>query len=318
MISGNSTMVEYATKYLALRRGLGYQLRTQGVLLLDFARYADETGHYGPITIELATSWTMLSKASPPSIAQRLSVVRQFARHRVAFDPLTEVPPAGLLGSPVRRKSPHIYTDREIAELLLVAGTLRPQGGLRSKTYIVLFSLLASTGLRISECRHLTHQDVDLDAGLLIIRETKFRKTRLVPLHLSAVTALRCYVDTRNSYLDTAPSEFFFRTDHAGSLRKSAVEATFGYLRTRLGWIGQGHVRRPRIHDLRHTFAVRRLVRWYEEGADIDKKIFALSTYLGHAKISDTYWYLSAVPELLAITSRRFEHFSQQEWEDVQ
>lgn len=311
MTTKNASMVALVNEYLALRRGLGFRLRVQGWLLLGFARYADEIGHDGPITIELATQWATMSRSSPPSIAQRLSVVRQFARHRIAFDLATEVPPSDLLGSPVRRKSPHIYSDTEIAELLRSAMALRPRGGLRPQTYVSLFSLLASTGLRISEARHLTSQDVNLDAGILIIRETKFRKSRLVPLHLSAVAALQRYVAIRDGHVDTPNSDFFFRTDHAAFLGTRAVESTFDYLRAKLGWTIQGRTRRPRIHDLRHTFAVRRLIRWYDEGVDVEAKIFALSTYLGHAKVTDTYWYLSAVPELLAITSRRFEHFSQ-------
>lgn len=318
MTPSDTSMVALVTEYLALRRGLGFDLRTQGWLLLDFARYADETGHQGPITIDLATRWATMSKSSPPSIAQRLSVVRQFARHRIAFDSKTEVPPTGLLGCPVRRKPPHIYSDAEITELLRAAGALRPCGGLRPQTYVALFSLLASTGLRISEARHLTRQDVDLDAGLLVIRETKFRKSRLVPLHPSAVTALQHYGVLRDRYPDTHRSEFFFRTDQVAALKKRTVESTFDSLRVRLGWTVEGRARRPCIHDLRHSFAVRRLLRWYDEGTDVEKKIFALSTYLGHAKVTDTYWYLSATPELLAITSRRFEHFAQPEWEEIQ
>lgn len=318
MTPSDTSMVALVTEYLALRRGLGFDLRAQEWLLLNFARYADETGHQGPITIDLATRWATMSKSSPPSIAQRLSVVRQFARHRIAFDSKTEVPPTGLLGCPVRRKPPHIYSDAEIAELLRAAGALRPCGGLRPQTYVALFSLLASTGLRISEARHLTRQDVDLDAGLLVIRETKFRKSRLVPLHPSAVTALQHYGVLRDRYPDTHRSEFFFRTDQVAALKKRTVESTFDSLRVRLGWTVEGRARRPCIHDLRHSFAVRRLLRWYDEGTDVEKKIFALSTYLGHAKVTDTYWYLSATPELLAITSRRFEHFAQPEWEEIQ
>ncbi|OFV88151.1 MAG: hypothetical protein A3J75_07145 [Acidobacteria bacterium RBG_16_68_9] len=253
MTSSDISMVALVTEYLALRRGLGFDLRVQGWLLLDFARYADEIGHHGPITIDIATRWATVSKSSPVSIAQRLSVVRQFARHRLAFDPSTEVPPAGLLGCPVRRKPPHIYADAEIAELLRVAATVRPREGLRPQTYIALFSLLASTGLRISEARHLTHQDVDLGAGILVIRETKFRKSRLVPLHPSAVMALQRYAALRDGFPDTARSEFFFRTDHAAALRKRAVESTFSRLRIRLGWDAQGRARCPRIHDLRHN-----------------------------------------------------------------
>lgn len=317
MSPNDASMSTLVTEYLALRRGLGFDLRVTGWLLCNFARYADAIGHQGPITIDLATRWAATSQAGPPQIAQRLSVVRQFARHRAAYDPATEVPPTEHLGGPARRKPPHIYSDAEIVELLRAAARLRPRGGLRPQTYVALFSLLACTGLRVSEARHLTTPDVDLDASLLVIRETKFRKSRLVPLHPSAVTALTRYAALRDRYANVPRSEYFFRTDHASALRQRAVESTFGKLRTRLGWTARGRARRPRVHDLRHTFASRRLLRWYEEGADIDQKILALATYLGHAKVTDTYWYLSAIPELLAVTAHRFEQWARRTGEDV-
>lgn len=150
MTISDAPMDALVTEYLALRRGLGFDLRVTGWLLRDFARYAEATEHHGPITIELATQWATASQAGPHQIAQRLSVVRQFARHCAGYDPETEVPPAGLLGRPARRKPPHIYSDAEIAELLRAAATLRPRGGLRPQTYVMLFSLLACTGLRVS------------------------------------------------------------------------------------------------------------------------------------------------------------------------
>lgn len=317
MTPSDTPMVALVTDYLALRRGLGFDLRVSGWLLLDFARYADATGHHGPITIDLATRWAATSKSGAPQIAQRLAVVGQFARHRVAFDPAPEIPPTGLAGCPARRKPPHIYSDAEIAALLQAAAALRPRGGLRPHTYVALFSLIASTGLRISEARHLTRRDVDLDGGRLVIRESKCRKSRLVPLHPTAATALQRYAVLRDGYSGTPHAEFFFRTDHAAALKQRAVESTFDGLRVRLGWTAQGRARRPRIHDLRHTFAVRRLLRWYDEGADVEQKILALATYLGHAKVTDTYWYLSATPELLATTARRFEHFAQRAAEAI-
>jgi integrase len=174
----------------------------------------------------------------------------------------------------------------------------------------VFFSLLASTGLRLSEARHLYRRDVDLDQGLLIVRAGKFHKTRLVPLHPTSVQALATYARWRDSFRNDPPSEFFFRTERAPRLQRAAVEKTFSRLRERLGGSPRGRTRGPRIHDFRHTFAVRRLLRWYEDGVDVDRKILALSTYLGHAKVTDTYWYLSAVPELMAVTAERFEQFA--------
>lgn len=297
--------------YLALRRGMGFDIEQLGWLLRDFARYTERIEHRGPITVDLAVQWAMSSRSGDPARGERrLWAVRQFARHRAAFDPATEVAPAGLLGRIPGRTQPHIYSDAEISALLRECSRLRPRGGLRPTTYVVFFSLLASTGLRLSEARHLERRDVDLAHGLLTIRMSKFRKSRLVPLHPTSVQALTSYAARRDAFRDVPRSEFFFRTDRAPALDRFAIEKTFSSVRHRLGWTAPGRARRPHIHDLRHTFAVRRLLRWYEEGVDLDRKILALATYLGHARVSHTYWYLSAVPELMAITAQRFEQFA--------
>lgn len=300
-------------EYLAARRGLGFGLETDEGVLRDFARHAERIGHSGPVTIELAVQWARSSSRSrkPVQAARRLAIVRQFARYRALVDPATEVPPVGLLGPILRRRStPHIYTEAEIAALLQQARRLRPRGGLRPATYVTFFALLASTGLRLSEARRLTTDDADLVDGILTIRETKFRKSRLVPLHPTTTRALRRYADRRDTY--AAPrSEYFFRTERSPRLSLSAVETTFRELRQRLDWTAQGRTTQPRIHGLRHTFVVRRLLRWRQEGADVDRKILALATYLGHTGVTHTYWYCTAVPELLASTGQRFERFAQ-------
>ncbi|MFC1639620.1 tyrosine-type recombinase/integrase [Gemmatimonadota bacterium] len=308
--------LDQVEEYLAFRRGLGFDLKTPRWLLLDFARHADRVGHQGSITIDLAVQWALSTRSiDPAQPARRLSALRQFARHRAVFDPATEVPPVGLLGPMPRRKQPHIYSDAEVAALLRQASLLLPHRELRPRTYVTFFSLLASTGLRLSEACRIVPNDVDLSDGVLIVREGKFRKSRLVPLHPTTTKALARYAAHRNTSRWTRSEGGFFCTDHAPALTCAAVQKTFSRLRHRLGWTAQGRARRPRIHDLRHTFAVRRLLRWYEEGADVDRKILALSTYLGHAKATDTYWYLSAVPELMAITSQRFERFARGEQE---
>ena len=217
------------------------------------------------------------------------------------------------MGASARQET--LPTIWRISALLRECSLLRPRDGLRPRTYVAFFSLLASTGLRLSEARRLERSDVDLSKGLLTVRAGKFRKSRLVPLHPSSVQALARYVRQRDAFRFAPRSEFFFRTDHGRALQRAAVEKTFSRLRDRLRWTSQERARRPRIHDLRHTFAVRRLLRWYEEGTDLDRKMLALSTYLGHAKVTDTYWYLSAVPELMAITSRRFAQFARREQE---
>jgi len=309
------SFLDQVEEYLSFRRGLGFDLKSPRWLLLDFARHAERVGHQGPITIDLAVQWALSTRSiDPAQPVRRLSVVRQFARHCAVFDPATEIPPAGLLGRGPGRKQPHIYSDAEIAAVLRQASLLLPRRGLRPKTYVTFFSLLVSTGLRLSEACGLASSDVDLSDGVLTVREGKFRKSRLVPLHPTTTQALTRYAAHRNASRQTQ-SGAFFRTDRAPELTRAAVEKTFSRLRHRLGWTAQGRARRPRIHDMRHTFAMRRLLCWYEEGADVDQKILALSTYLGHAKVTDTYWYLSAVPELMAITSQRFERFARGEQE---
>ena len=306
--------VALAGQYLAMRRSLGFALTTQGRLLLDFARLADETAGTGPLTVDLAVRWAESSqKRSPSNTARRLTVVRGFAKHCAGFDPATQIPPLGMFAGTTRRKPPHIYSDEEMADLLRAAAQLRPRGGLRPQTYVTLFSLLASTGLRVSEARRLSCRDVDLEQALLTVRESKFRKSRLVPLHASAVEPLRIYAARRDRCRSAPRSDFFFRTEYAPHLTLNAVETEFWRMRKVLGWTANGRARLPRIHDARHTFAARRLLRWHEEGADVERKLAVLATYLGHDGVTQTYWYLSAVPELMALTARRFERFARKE-----
>jgi integrase len=305
----SQTLLLKVEDYLAVRRGLGFELKSAEKDLRQFVRYADRVGHQGPLTIDLAVAWARWSRsADPAQAAKRLVAVRAFARYLTALDPATEVPPIGLLGPLPRRRQPHIYSDTEIAALLARSSRLLPRRGLRPRTYVTLFSLLVSTGLRLSEACRLQLDDVDLADGVITVRQGKFRKARLVPLHPTMTQALNCYATER----DVALSGCFFRTDHAPALKPDTVQKTFSRLRTRLGWTAQGRARLPRVHDLRHTFAVRRLLRWHAAGVDLDRKMLALSTYLGHAKPSHTYWYLEAVPELMAITAERFEHFARQ------
>jgi integrase len=313
----NSNLLAWVDEYLSFRRGLGFDLGSAAWHLRSFARYAEQVGHRGPITLDLATQWALRSRSGEPAqAARRLAVIRLFARHRALIDPATEIPPVGLFGRVPRRRQPHIYNDGEIRSLLQQASRM-PRGGLCPKTYVAFFALLLSTGLRLSEACCLTCGDVDLDRALLTIRGTKFRKSRCVPLHPSATRALTQYAADRDAVVPSDPSSFFFRTQRVPKLTPAAVQKAFARIRRRLGWTAQGRARRPRIHDTRHTFAVRRLLRWYEEGVDVGQKILALSTYLGHAKVTDTYWYLTGVPELLAIASQRFERLPQQTQERV-
>ena len=301
--------------YLRLRRSLGFKLQTHGVLLASFVRYAEHLGHQGPSTIELAVAWALqTSSHDPAAAAQRLAPVRLFTRHQAALDGVTQIPPEGILGDvPRRRPQPHIYSDAEIAALLDACRQLTPQGGLRPVTYVTLFGLLACTGLRLAEACRLDCADVEMDAGVLTVSETKFHKSRLVPLHPTAIVALESYLAECETRIGVGASGRLFRTERTDHLKPDTVLKTFCRIRQRLAWSAQGRARRPRIHDLRHTFTVRRLLAWHHEGADVDVKMLALSTYLGHAKPSETYWYLTAIPELMAVTSHTFENFANQQ-----
>jgi len=304
----SAAMLDAVNEYLATRRALGYQLLVEGEELRRFAEYAGRIGHDGPITTELAVSWAKLPEGAAPLYwARRLDMVRRLATYQAMNQPGTEIPPKGIFGPSYRRPAPHIYTPEEIEALIQQASRLGPNGGLRPHTYATLFGLLSCTGLRISEALRLSVSDVDLQNGILTITGAKFHKSRLVPLHTTTVEALRDYALHRQTHLPNAVSANFFLTERGTALKYHKTLLTFIELRKNLGW-SEGD-RPPRIHDLRHTFAVTTLLNWYRRGEDIGNKVAALATYLGHVHVSDTYWYLSAVPELLAAAGSRFEAY---------
>jgi site-specific recombinase XerD len=310
-MSGHATMINRAQEYLAHRRALGFALDSSGTLLLRFARFADRSNHRGPLTADMALRWASLPQtASPRYRAERLSIVRGFARYLAAEDGRSQVPDHRLLGQNHYRLQPHIYSDRQLRELVLAAAKLPPVDRLRPYTYSTLFGLLASTGLRVSEALNLNRERVDLDRGILRIEETKFRKSRLVPLHPTATRALRRYVRERDRERLARDSDAFFVGGHGQTLPYSTVRGTFRRLCAQLRWRSNGMLPRPRIHDLRHSFACRRLLRWYQQGINVDHAIASLSTYLGHVKVTDTYWYLTGTAPLLATAGQRFERFA--------
>lgn len=311
VMNATRTMVNLAQEYLDYRRKLGSQLKIEGQQLVRFAEYADQSGHCGPITIELSLRWArMPADASPLYQARRLEVVRCFARYRAIFDSATEIPPDRLLGKAHRRICPHIFSNSQISALMKSASDLQPTDSLRPLTYRTLFGLLTSTGMRITEALRLRDEDVDLTTGTLTVAETKFYKSRLLPLHPTVCEQLSEYAGVRDVQHPLPESTTFLISHRGQSLKYSTVRTTFRKIADRLGWQSNGGRRRPRLYDLRHTFACRRLIAWYHEGVDIDHAIASLSTYLGHAKVTDTYWYLTGVPELLQIASGRFEHFA--------
>jgi integrase/recombinase XerD len=237
--------------------------------------------------------------------------VRGFLRYLSALDGATEVPAPGLLGPAGHRKPPHVYSDREIGDLLRAAAGLPPGGGLRPHCYATLFGLITCTGLRICEALALTCGDVDLSGGVLTVRAGKRGRARLIPLHPSAVPPLRDYAAGRElRFGPPGDDAAFFRTDRSDRVSYNAANSTFNVLRRQLGWTAAGRARAPRVHDLRHRMVVRRIQAWHAQGVDVDSKIAALATYLGHVEVRDVYWYLSAVPELMSIVADRFEAFA--------
>lgn len=307
-----SSMQQRVESYLKARRSVGYILHIEGAQLLRFARFADQRGHQGHISLDLAVAWAINSRKSHKlGRARRLEVVRSLARYCVMFEPETEIPPPHLLGPAHRRLTPHIYSNQEIAQLLDVANDLRPKQGLRPVTMHYLLGLLAATGLRISEALRLNRNDVDLQQEVLQVRKTKFRKSRYVPLHPITCDALSNYASFRDQRLPVVQNSSFFLLDNGCAFQYRQALYSFHQIREQLVWDTCPCGRNPRLYDLRHTFACRRLLAWYEEGVDIDQMMPLLSTYLGHAKVSDTYWYLTGVPELMAIVAARFEQQSQ-------
>jgi integrase/recombinase XerD len=294
--------------YIALRRNLGFKLRRMSEGLREFAVFLEQKA--APyVTTELAMEWAMRPTHHQPSDwAQRLSCVRVFARHWHATDPRTEIPPTGLLPFRPQRARPYLYSEQEVQKLLAAALKLSPRQGLRSRTYYCLFGLLAVAGLRISEALKLEQSDVDLGEGILTIRQTKFGKTRLVPLHTSTRDVMADYARRRNRFLRSPSAPCFFLNDHGRRLEVSTVHRTFYKLSRQIGLRGPEDHKGPRLHDFRHRFAVRTLVEWYRSNEDIERRLPVLSTFLGHGHVADTYWYLSVEPELMGLATRRLEH----------
>lgn len=245
--------------YLAERRRLGFELRSRDTFLAGFARYVASRHHRGPLTVELMAEWARHDKwnrGTPGTWAARLARLRHFARYLKQFEPDTEVPDESIFGPIPGRVAPHIYRDDEIAELLAAARQLGPRGSVRAATFETLFGLMASTGLRVSEAIHLRDADVDLKRGILTIRQTKFAKSRQVPVHPSTIEALARYRRQRVRHVLTTTDMPFLigsRGRRLGQpLSDRQVHRVFNALRDNLGWVNRGAHAAPRLHDLRH------------------------------------------------------------------
>lgn len=292
-------------RYLVIRRSLGFKLRRAELLLTDFLGYLEANGT-DTITTDNAFAWASLpADASSDWWAARLSVVRAFARHLHVMDPVHEVPPAGLLPARTHRVTPYLYSDTEIA--LLMAAARQFRSPLRAATFETLVGLLAVTGLRIGEALRLDRDDVDLADGVLHIRDTKFGKSRHVPLHPTTVAALATYAARRDELCPHPVNPSFFVSTAGTRLLYCNAHVAWLDLVRRAGLKRRSTKCRPRPHDLRHSFAVRTLLGWYRDGVDVAACMPLLSTYLGHVHPANTYWYLSAAPELLALVAARLD-----------
>ena len=294
-------------EYLALRRSLGFKLRLAGHLLERFVEFADRQGTEF-ITCELALQWaTEPADVQPAQWANRLGMVRRFTQYHRATEPRTEVPPADLLPFSYRRQRPYIYSDAEVRALLRAAMQLPSTPGLRAPTYTTLLGLYASTGLRTNEALRLDRDDVDLAQGVLRVNESKFGKSRWIPIHGSVQRVLAQYAAQRDRLCPQPNTPGFFVAERGTRVTEWSLRYTFVKLSRQIGLRAATDARGPRIHDFRHRFAVNTLRDWYRTGVDVERHLLRLSTYLGHVHVTDTYWYLTATPELMQLANRHLQ-----------
>ena len=294
-------------EYLAVRRALGFKLRVAGRLLHGLVDFAESEGA-SFISRKLALRWaTQPADAQPAQWSKRLGMVRRFAEYVSATNPRTEIPSQELLPYRYHRKPPYIYTDVEILNLIRAGKKLPPPGGLRAQTYSTLIGLIAVTGMRMSEPIGLDRNDVNLKEGVLTVRKTKFGKSRLVPLHPSTTDKLCEYARLRDRLCPNPQSPSFLVSERGTRLTDCTVRRWFVIMSRKIGLRGPKDSHGPRLHDLRHGFAIKTLLNWYRAGVDVDQHMPVLATYLGHRHVADTYWYISAAPELLHQATLRLE-----------
>jgi integrase len=311
-----NTLRQAVPEYLSMRRHLGFKLQDAGKGLLDFVTFMEQ--HHAPyITQVLALAWAQQpTNVQAAHWARRLSFVRGFARYRSASDPRTQIPAPGLLPFQPKRARPYLYSDEEIKSLLRVALDMPHRyasGALLPRAYYCLFGLLSVSGLRLGEARNLELQDVDLEAAVLTVRNAKFGKSRLVPLHASTCKVLADYIARRERHWEgRTVSSYLFVSSWGNRLDGGQIHRTFYALSRQIGLRGATDSHGPRLHDFRHRFATRTLVNWYRSDQDPERRLPLLSAYLGHVHVADTQWYLEGSPELMREAMRCLE----QRWED--
>lgn len=290
--------------YLAMRRALGFKLERAGALLAQFVTFAEERGAER-CSVDLALAWARLPVGARPMwVARRLEVVRRFSRYLAVIDPANTVIPTDLFTVRVTRRVPYLYAPEEITALMEAARQLR--NPLKAVTFETLLGLLACTGMRVGEAMRLDRSDFDADRAVLIVRNSKFNKSRQVLLDPTTVEALRRYGRLRHELCPAPRAPALLVSSTGARLGHPVLQPTFAGL-LKVSGVGRSALRRPRVHDLRHSFTVATLLRWYRDGGDVAMRMPALSTYLGHVDPSSTYWYLQAAPELLRAAADRLE-----------
>lgn len=299
-----SSYGRHAAEYLRLRNALGHKLAYDTRILPGFAACLDSAAAPA-ITIGAALAWAQVPGAGPGTWTRRLAVARGFARHMSGIDPATQVPPPGLIGFRRRWQPPFIYSAADVQALMAEVPRIVPTP-LRAVTFQTMIGLLAATGMRIGEVIALGRGDIDWTEGVIVVKDTKFGKSREVPLDPTVTAALARYAALRDDALPAPASPAFFLSGRGTAVACCDFESRFRRLLARTG-VGAGAPARPRVHDLRHSFAVSTLARWYRAGEDVAALLPRLSTYLGHLTPGYTYRYLSATPELLALAAARLE-----------
>jgi len=309
-----NTLSEVAKEYLTIRRALGFKLLQTGRNLPQFVRFLEHRSA-SFITTQLALQWAQEeSDASPTTQSDRLAMVRRFAVWRSAVDHRTQIPPPGLLPRRYQRPDPYIYSDEEVKRIIDCAASLPSAKGLRALTCSTLFGLLAVSGARVGETVALDRDDMDLCTGVISIRYGKFGKSRFIPVHETTRDVLEGYASMRDAILPTLATSAFFVSERGRRMTQWSAQHNFAKVLRTIGLRPQEDGRRfghgPRLHDLRHRFAVSTLIRWYRSGVDVEREMPKLATYLGHTHSNEVYWYLQAVPELLQLAMERSEHIA--------
>lgn len=298
-------------EYITYKRGLGYKIKIEADELRRFATYTRDISYEGSLTVDIALKWVALKpEYSRWYMARRLETIRTFAQYVCIFDPNAQMPQKGIFGKCHGKVTPYIFTEKEIYFLMEIASDLFSPDGLRSITIPTAIGLMWATGMRPGEICNLMNEDADLKNGFITIKETKFSKNRILPIHETTILKLEKYKKKRDKLRKDYSNQHFFIMTGGNSLVLRNFEYAWQIIRVHLltdteEWSG----RPPRLYDIRHSFACNTILRWLQEGININNKILYLSTYLGHAKISDTYWYLTGTPEIMSLLTHNFEDY---------